>query len=77
VLKKAPADEETTAATSTPRRRINEAELVRMQKEGLLDADEPLPVAKADPVKPIVRDPALARGLDLLKALAIVKPVAK
>jgi hypothetical protein len=77
VLKKAGATEETAAATSTPRRRINEAELVRMQKEWLLDADEPLPTTKADPVKPIVRDPALARGLDLLKALAIVKPAAK
>jgi hypothetical protein len=67
-----------TTSTNTPRRRINEAELVRMQKEGLLeDDDAPLPAVKAEPTKPLVRDPALARGLDLLKALAIVKPAAK
>ena len=58
-----------------PRRRINEAELVRRQREGL-NPDEDVPSAKArlnELVKPMVRDPALARALDLLKGLAVVK----
>ncbi len=58
-----------------PRRRINEAELVRRQREGL-NPDEDTPATKARPnelAKPVVRDPALARALDLLKGLAVVK----
>ena len=54
---------------SSPRRRINEADLVRAQREGLLPGDSKTEV-KASPT---VRDPALARGLDLLRGLAILK----
>ena len=58
------------------RRRINEAELVRMQREGVLDADEPLPPPDEKPArKPLVRDPALAAALDMLKALSIARPL--
>ena len=64
------------AATNRPaRHRINEAELVRAQKEGQnLDEDIPASVPKeSQPPKLVVRDPALARALDLLKGLMVVK----
>jgi hypothetical protein len=61
------------AATNQPRRRLNEAELVRMQREGQDPETAPAPAA-ADALPRQVRDPALARALDLLKGLAIVQP---
>jgi C-terminal processing protease CtpA/Prc len=68
----------TGTITNAPRRRINEAELVRLQKEGRSLDDENgatnATPSKTEAAKPIVRDPALARALDLLKGLAIVKP---
>jgi len=54
------------------RPRFNEAELVRERREGLSEGD--MTGAKdyeAD--KPVVYDPALARALDLLKGLAVVR----
>jgi hypothetical protein len=57
------------------RRRINEAELVRMQREGE-DLDEltaPSSRAAGEPAGPIVHDPALVRALDLLKGIAVVQ----
>jgi C-terminal processing protease CtpA/Prc len=58
------------------RLRFNEAELVRARKQGIdLDAMEEegfLPLDKR-PEMPVVRDPALARALDLLKGLAVVR----
>jgi len=66
----------TVTGAETPRRRINEAELVRMQREGVLDPEEPLPPpAEKSARKPLVRDPALAAALDLLKALSIARPL--
>ena len=58
---------------STARRpRFNEAELVRERREGLSEGD--MTGAKDHEVeKPIVYDPALARALDLLKGLAVVR----
>lgn len=60
--------------TNRVRRRINEAELVRQQREGSDVEDEtsanPL---RAEPGKPVITDPALARAIDLLKALAVVQ----
>jgi C-terminal processing protease CtpA/Prc len=57
-----------------PRKRLNEAELVRMLREGERLDDE---TAKATPgmeaVKPAIADPVLARAVDLLKALAVVR----
>jgi len=69
------ADSSSTITPTPPRRRITEAELVRRQREGF-SLDDPFdereePAAHA---KPIVRDPALARAMDVLKALAIVQP---
>jgi hypothetical protein len=53
-----------------PRRRINEADLVRERREGT-DADEDVPSAReSETVRPMLRDPVLVRALDLLKGLA-------
>jgi C-terminal processing protease CtpA/Prc len=55
------------------RARFNEAELVRERREGIgLDAD-PSNRPEAEAERPVVRDPALARALDLLKGLAVVR----
>ena len=61
--------------TNPPPRRINEAELVRMQREGLNPdlITNDLAVNDLPASKPLVRDPALARALDLLKGLAVVQ----
>jgi hypothetical protein len=54
------------------RPRFNEAELVRERREGAtLDTDDS--EREAEPEKPVVRDPVLARALDLLKGLAVVR----
>jgi hypothetical protein len=53
--------------------RVNEAELVREHKAGLdrdLEAETPPPL---EPAKPLVNDPVLARALDLVKGLALVR----
>ncbi len=61
-------------STNRPsRRRINEAELVRAQREGREPGDETNRTARTDPPRPLVTDPALARALDLLKGLALVQ----
>lgn len=55
---------------------LNEAELVRARKQGIdLDAIEEgiIPAGESKPETPVVRDPALARALDLLKGLAVVR----
>jgi hypothetical protein len=55
------------------RSRFNEAELVRERREGA-NLDGELSLARGnEPEKPVVRDPALARGLDILKGLAVVR----
>ena len=50
----------------------SEADLVRARiKDG--DGFEPVPVQRAsEPLKPFIRDPVLARAVDLIKGLAIV-----
>jgi C-terminal processing protease CtpA/Prc len=57
------------------RRRINEAELVRMQREGTeLDTNAPLAPPKfKGSEKPAVQDPVLVRALDLLKGISVVQ----
>ena len=58
-------------STNRPRRRMNEAELVRMQREGI-DLDSTALLSEAStPLGPVITDPALSRGLDLLKGLAL------
>jgi C-terminal processing protease CtpA/Prc len=56
-----------------PRRpRFNEAELVRERREGLaLDSD--FSPDGNDSEKPVVRDPVLARALDFLKGLSVMR----
>lgn len=61
--------------TNKPRKRMNEAELVRMLRDGENLDDETARLARpAEPPKPLITDPALARAVDLLKALAVVRP---
>jgi hypothetical protein len=54
------------------RPRFNEAELVRERREGISEADMTA-LRERDPEKPQVNDPVLARALDLLKGLAVVR----
>lgn len=59
--------------TNMVRRPRNEAELVRERREGINgEVEEPRP-RRLEPPKPVVHDPALARALDLLKGLAVVR----
>ncbi len=62
-------------ATNRParRQRYNEADLVRDHREGLSPDSEPADTRKREPEKPVVSDPVLARGLDLLKGLRVVR----
>jgi hypothetical protein len=51
----------------------SEADLVRKRiKDGDEDGDAATP--RAEPPQPVIRDPALARAIDLLKALAALHP---
>ena len=69
--------------TNRPRRRINEAELVRLQREGISADEETAPASPAKktgagrspnpPEGPALTDPALVRGVDLLKGLAVMQ----
>lgn len=58
---------------SARRPRYNEAELVRERHESL-NPDAAAPAARRlEPEQPLVRDPVLARALDLLKGLAVIR----
>jgi hypothetical protein len=62
------------SGAATPRRgRFNEAELVRERRQGLGSRDEGA-VRRVESEAPVVYDPALARALDMLKGLAVVRP---
>jgi hypothetical protein len=63
----------TSPTNKAPRHRINEAELVRILREGLDYDEEGLAARTVEPARPVVRDPVLARALDLLKGLAVVQ----
>ena len=53
--------------------RPNEADLIRARRDGQ-SLDGELPLSRgAEPEKPLLRDPALARAVDLLKGLAVVR----
>ncbi len=69
-----PATTQANETNRTARRtRFNEAELVRERRDGAnLDA-ESVNGRDNEPEKPVVRDPVLARALDLLKGLAVVR----
>jgi hypothetical protein len=66
-----------TASSASPRGYMNEAELVREHQQGL-DADQEgdlnaPPPRRTEPAPPVVTDKTLARALDLLKGLAVVR----
>lgn len=59
--------------TNTARRPRNEAQLVREKREGTIPDEEDATPRRLEPEKPLVTDPVLARGLDLLKGLSVVR----
>ena len=67
------------SSAESPSRRgyMNEAELVREHKLGLDGEDNapegPTPPRRTESTRPVVKDPVLARALDLLKGLAVVQ----
>jgi len=63
-----------SVTNQVPRRtRTTEADLVRARREGTsLDGELP-PLRDAEPEPPVIRDPVLARAVDLLKGLAVVR----
>ena len=62
-----------SVTNKAPRRRLNEAELVRMLRDGENPDDDTKLGRAADVAKPVITDPSLARAIDLLKALAVVR----
>ena len=62
--------------TNPPVRRshLTEAELVREKREGFGEGPEFAPDRETEPSEPQINDPALARAVDLLKGLAVVRP---
>ncbi len=55
----------------------SEADLVREKiKDGEQDEDSE-PPRPAEPQKPYIHDPVLARAVDLIKALAVMQPAAR
>jgi len=60
------------SATNQTKVRFNEAELVREHRAGE-NPDEMTAKRPPEPQAPVVSDPALARALDLLKGLAVVR----
>jgi hypothetical protein len=59
-----------------PRRRPTEADLVRMHREGQeFDPDSFTDAESRErgPTRPVITDPALARAIDLLKGLAVIR----
>jgi hypothetical protein len=62
------------AASARPLRRprFNEAELVRERREGLSEADL-INARDREAERPLISDPVLARAVDLLKGLALVR----
>jgi hypothetical protein len=63
-------------ATNHTSPRVTEADLVRARREGAAEPEEELAVAQAaSAVAPVraLRDPVLARAVDLLRGLALVR----
>lgn len=57
---------------ASKRTRITEADLVR-EKQADSDSDEAVAAKRIEPEIPQIQDPALARAIDLLKGLAVVR----
>jgi len=58
--------------TAARRPRPNEADLVRSRREGT-DLEDLAVEREREPAKPVIRDPALSRAVDVLKGLAVVR----
>ena len=71
------ATNSTSSVTGTNRvvrrTRTNEADLVRARREGINLAEEPILPREPEPEPALIRDPTLARAVDLLKGLAVVR----
>ena len=67
------ASTNSAAANRVRRVPLNEAELVRERKEGINAESDALAAHDTTPEKPVVRDPVLARALDVLKGLAVIR----
>jgi hypothetical protein len=68
-----PGETNPASANRPARRRMNEADLVRMLREGIEPDLETNTFSRdSEPAPPAVQDPALARALDLLKGLAVL-----
>jgi hypothetical protein len=68
-----PTNSQSGTNRSSRRVRFNEAELVRERREGADFEAEEADGTAGQAEKPTVHDPALARALDLLKGLAVVR----
>ena len=53
---------------------MNEAELVRIKMKDGEDTGKTASLPRPTPAQPVIRDPVLARAMDLLKALAALHP---
>ena len=64
-----------SVTNKSSRKRINEAELVRMLREGENPDEEATNKTgrSIEPARPTIMDPSLSRAIDLLKALAVVR----
>ncbi len=63
-----------TTTNRTPRRaRLTEADLVRARREGVRPDEDLTSQREPESEKQLIRDPALARAVDLLKGLAVVR----
>ena len=65
-----------TGAGTQPRHRMTEAELVKRQREGRNTEEDEIPGAAAatgEQARLLIRDPALARAVDILKGLVLLK----
>jgi C-terminal processing protease CtpA/Prc len=67
------ATNQANGTNRTRRVRFNEAELVREKRDGFDPDTEPTSAGSSELEKPVVRDPALARALDVLKGLAVIR----
>lgn len=69
------ADVQSSETNRSPRRRMNEAELVRMSRDGQTNEREPTvaPTVTPEMTVPTLQDVALSRALDVLKGLAVVQ----
>jgi hypothetical protein len=68
------AEPSTGLRPATPRRRITEADLVRQRREGIsLQQIVTNATSSTGEAAPALRDPALVRALDMLKALTVVQ----